>query len=75
MKRNADLEGRRLVVVRAADRAGFWYTENFVGFGDEEGLNLSIFKCPVYIISTVSNSERRGLLLLRHSSKPSRLVC
>lgn len=28
MKRRADLEGRRLLAVRAAENAGFWYAAN-----------------------------------------------
>lgn len=36
MKRKVDLEGRRLLVVRAAEKAGFWYTVNFEGLGGGE---------------------------------------
>ena len=39
MQRRVDLEGCRLVVVRAADRIGFWYTENFEGFDGGEPLS------------------------------------
>lgn len=32
MKRKLATEGRKLFEVRAAERAGFWYTANFDGF-------------------------------------------
>ena len=33
MQRNVDADGRRLLMVRAAESTGFWYTANFEGFG------------------------------------------
>lgn len=32
MQRKVNFEGWRLLAVRAADKAGFWYAENFKGF-------------------------------------------
>lgn len=34
MNKRTDLEGRRLLAVEAAARAGFRYTENLDGFGE-----------------------------------------
>lgn len=39
-KRTADEEGRRLEAVRAAEKAGFWYTENSRFFEEEEEQKL-----------------------------------
>lgn len=40
IQRSACFEGRRLLAVRAADKDGFWYTENLAGFGGGEALSL-----------------------------------
>lgn len=36
MKRKVEAEGRRLLEVKAAERAAFWYTANFEGFAGFE---------------------------------------
>lgn len=46
MQRSEDLEGRRLLVVKAAERAGFWYTANFVGFGEGDPLSRTPLPPP-----------------------------
>ena len=43
MQRKVNFEGWRLLVVRAADKAGFWYAENFKGFGEGEPSALPPF--------------------------------
>ena len=43
MQRKVNLEGWMLLTVKAADNAGFWYAENFKGFGEEEPSALPPF--------------------------------
>lgn len=59
-QRRADLEGWRLLAVRAAERAGFWYTANLVGFGGgdaagDEPTLLSLAAPPVSIVCSAVN--------------------
>ncbi|PON80421.1 hypothetical protein TorRG33x02_234250 [Trema orientale] len=51
MRKRVELEGWRLVAVRAAEKAGFWYTENLeLGFfnGGEEPFSLAPPSMAVY---------------------------
>lgn len=50
MQRSVDLEGWRLLVVRAAEKAGFWYTENLEGFNGVEPLSLAAPTASMVVI-------------------------
>lgn len=54
MKRKVDLEGRRLLVVRAAEKAGFWYTVNFEGLGGVELCSFTTPPPPALILTAFS---------------------
>lgn len=45
-KIRVDLEGWRLLAVRAAERVGFWYTANLLGFGVDNVPLLSLAPPP-----------------------------